>query len=73
MTKVVRKIGNHNLEANYSSWTGHATIELDGMQIFSKIVFTSHKEDIDVDGRTFRVRFGGVFIANVEVEEIVKT
>ena len=73
MTKVIRKVGNHYIEANFSWWTGNATIKLDNMQIFSKMVFTSHKEDVDVDGRIFRVRFGGLIVPNIEIEEIVKT
>ena len=72
MTRVSKIIGDRTLVANFSSVTCNATIKLDGVKIFSKMVFGSHKEDVDVEGRTFRIRFSGMIVANVEIDEIVK-
>lgn len=73
--KVAIKVGCHELEANFSSWTGRAIIKLDGIQIFSKWFINRYEKDVDIDDRSFTVRFsrnllGGIFIAKVVIDEI---
>lgn len=69
--RVVKKIGDHKLEVDFSSWTGHATIEIDGVETFSDWFFNSHKEYINIDGRVFMIRFSGIFIAHVKIKELL--
>lgn len=73
--RVIKKVGDHNLEANFSSLLGHAVIKLDGIQIFSEWFVTRYEKDVDIDDMTFRVRFsgqslGGIFIAKVTIDEV---
>lgn len=68
--RVIKKIGYHKLEVEFSIWTGHAIIELDGVEILSDWFFDTHEEVIDVYGRIFKVHFSGMFIAHIEIIEV---
>ncbi len=69
MAKLVRKIGTHILEADYSAWTGMAKIILDGQELLSKFTF-GHTEIITVDDKKYAVKFSGIIFPNVEMQEI---
>jgi hypothetical protein len=69
MAKVVRKIGAHTLEADYSAWTGMAKLRLDGQELLSKFTF-GHTEVISVDDKKLVVKFSGIIFPNVTIQEI---
>lgn len=69
MAKIIRKLGTHTLEADYSAWTGMAKIRLDGQELLSKFTF-GHTEIITVDDKKYSVKFCGIIFPNVEIQEI---
>lgn len=70
MAKVVKKIGKHTLEATFSSWTGMAKITLDGKEIYSKFVLLNDSEIVQVDDTKQRIKFSGIFTADVTIDEV---
>lgn len=69
MAKIIKKLGTHTLEADYSAWTGMAKIRLDGQELLSKFTF-GHTEIIKVDDKKYAVKFHGIIFPNVEIQEI---
>jgi len=70
MAKLVKKIGTHILEAEYSAWTNRAKIKLDGVELLSKLAWTGHTEVMEVDNKKYLVKFGGLFLPNISIEEL---
>lgn len=71
MPKIIRNIGTHTLEADWSGWTGMAKIRLDGQELMSKLTF-GHKEIITVDDEKYAVIFSGSMLSpnNIEIYKI---
>lgn len=74
MVKVVKKIGMHTLEADYSQLTGVAKIRLDGEELLSKFLIRpfgrDHIEMVSVGRKMFSVKFGGWMSYSVTIKEI---
>ncbi len=72
MAKIVRKIDGHNLEVDYSAWTGMAKIRLDSEEILSKFSL-GHTEVITIDEKRYCVNFSGIIFPNVEIHKCGET
>lgn len=74
MVKVVKKIGIHTLEADYSQWTGVAKIRLDGEKLLSRFLIRpfgrDHIEMVSVGRKEFCVKFGGWLSYNATIHEV---
>ncbi|MDD5474639.1 MAG: zinc-ribbon domain-containing protein [Candidatus Methanoperedens sp.] len=74
MVKVVKKIGMHTLEADYSQLTGVAKIRLDGEKLLSKFLIRpfgrDHIEMVSVGRKMFSVKFGGWMSYSATIHEV---
>lgn len=71
MPKIIRNIGTHNLEVDWSTWAGMAKIRLDGQELMSKRV-SGHKEIITIDNENYAIIFSTSMLIpyNIEIYKI---
>ena len=70
MAKLIKKIDEHIIEADFSGWTGMAKIRVDSQERLSKFIFYSATEIVAVGDKKCIVKFSGIIFPNIEITEI---